>query len=71
VTVELEDGRKLEGDLLVGADGIWSKVRKCIPLRFHSHDFCAALLTVLFYSPGHTQHGNNLLLVETLEYGHF
>ncbi|XP_020238179.1 zeaxanthin epoxidase, chloroplastic isoform X2 [Cajanus cajan] len=28
VTVELENGQKFEGDMLVGADGIWSKVRK-------------------------------------------
>ncbi|KAL2333551.1 hypothetical protein Fmac_014764 [Flemingia macrophylla] len=28
VTVELENGQKFEGDVLVGADGIWSKVRK-------------------------------------------
>ncbi|TKY70573.1 Zeaxanthin epoxidase [Spatholobus suberectus] len=28
VTVELENGQKYDGDLLVGADGIWSKVRK-------------------------------------------
>ncbi|MED6196828.1 hypothetical protein PIB30_051027 [Stylosanthes scabra] len=28
VTVELENGEKYEGDVLVGADGIWSKVRK-------------------------------------------
>ncbi|KAG4933547.1 hypothetical protein AAZX31_17G167300 [Glycine max] len=28
VTVELENGQKYEGDVLVGADGIWSKVRK-------------------------------------------
>ncbi|KAG8384381.1 hypothetical protein BUALT_Bualt04G0112200 [Buddleja alternifolia] len=28
VTVKLENGQCFEGDLLVGADGIWSKVRK-------------------------------------------
>ncbi|KAK7252833.1 hypothetical protein RIF29_37053 [Crotalaria pallida] len=28
VTVELENGQKYDGDLLVGADGIWSKVRE-------------------------------------------
>lgn len=26
VTVILDDGRTFEGDVLVGADGIWSKV---------------------------------------------
>lgn len=27
VTAVLEDGRRFEGDILIGADGIWSKVR--------------------------------------------
>lgn len=30
VTVILENGQKYDGDLLVGADGIWSKVRKVL-----------------------------------------
>ncbi|GJN27453.1 hypothetical protein PR202_gb15481 [Eleusine coracana subsp. coracana] len=30
VTAILEDGRRFEGDILVGADGIWSKVRKTL-----------------------------------------
>lgn len=28
VTAILEDGRRFEGDILIGADGIWSKVRR-------------------------------------------
>lgn len=28
VLVHLEDGRVCAGDVLVGADGIWSKIRK-------------------------------------------
>ena len=28
VTVNLDDGRVFQGDVLVGADGIWSKIRK-------------------------------------------
>ena len=28
VSVMLDDGREFSGDVLVGADGIWSKIRK-------------------------------------------
>lgn len=28
VAVDLEDGRRFTGDMLIGADGIWSKIRK-------------------------------------------
>lgn len=30
VEVQLEDGRRFTGDMLVGADGIWSKIRKSL-----------------------------------------
>jgi len=33
VAAILDDGRRFEGDLLIGADGIWSKVQHadCLP----------------------------------------
>lgn len=34
VTAILEDGRRFEGDILIGADGIWSKVGRPA-LRMH------------------------------------
>lgn len=34
VTVILDDGRTFEGDVLVGADGIWSKVSQLNMLFF-------------------------------------
>lgn len=60
VSVQLEDGREYTGDLLVGTDGIWSKIRKQLigdtPANYSGYtcytgisDFCPADIDVVGY----------------------
>ncbi len=40
VAAILDDGRRFEGDLLIGADGIWSKVHYICAPGIHGNQGC-------------------------------
>lgn len=56
VLVELTDGATIEGDLLIGADGLWSTVRKTVmqapPLTFTGKCAMRAILPIGDVPPG-------------------
>lgn len=60
--ITMTDGRNLRAGLIIGADGVWSRVRKALPLRGnagrHPRNLAATVEVHLPFS-GETPHRNN------------